>query len=248
MPWAVVTGGSRGIGAAACRALAEEGFDVAFTWHTNDAAACVTAQAIRDAARQSRCDRVDMGSLDEVAAWAGAVAEELRPQVLVVNAAETFRGALESHTPDVVRRILDVNVVALVELARHIAPALAASGAGAMVTIASMNAVRGSSNSVAYSASKAAVLGLTRSLAVELAPRVRVNAVAPGIIETDMNAEPLADPDTVAAVKRSLPLGRAGTPDEVGRLIAWLVGPAASYLTGGMIAADGGGLAVFPVS
>jgi NAD(P)-dependent dehydrogenase (short-subunit alcohol dehydrogenase family) len=247
MPWAVVTGGSRGIGAAACRALAVDGFDVAFTFRTDDAAARRTAQAIESAGREAMFTRVDLGQIDEVSAWSNTVAEELRPQVLVANAAETFRGGLAAHTPEVVRRLFEVNVIALVELVRRLGPALASSAAGAIVTIASMNAVRGSANSLAYSASKAAVLGLTVSLAVELAPHVRVNAVAPGIIETDMNAEPLADPSTVAAVARSLPLGRAGTADEVGRLIAWLAGPAASYITGGMFAADGGGLAAFPV-
>lgn len=247
MPWAVVTGGSRGIGAATCRALAADGFDVAFSWRADEAAATRVSQAVTACGRQAASSRVDLGRGDELAAWSRTVAEELRPRVLVLNAAETFRGPLSAHTPDVVRHILEVNVAGTIELVRHLAPALAAEGAGAIVSVASMNAVRGSADSLVYSASKAALIGLTRSLAVELAPAVRVNAVAPGIIDTDMNAGPLADPRIVSTVQRSLPLARVGTADEVGRLIAWLAGSAASYVTGSVIAADGGGLAAFPV-
>lgn len=247
MSWAVVTGGSRGIGAATCRELAANGFDVAFSWHANEAAAGTVADAIMSVGRQAMPMRLDLGHLEQVAAWGGTLAEELRPEVLVLNAAETFRGSLSEHTSDVVRSILEVNVVANIELVRLLAPALAAGGAGAVVVVASMNALRGSADSLVYSTSKAALIGLTRSLAVELAPAVRVNAVAPGIIDTDMNTAPLADPQIASTVERSLPMARVGSADEVARLIAWLAGPSASYVTGSVIAADGGGLATFPV-
>lgn len=247
MTWAVVTGGSRGIGAATCRALARDGHDVAFSWHSNDVAADATAEAVTRLGRQALAMRVDLGDLGEVAAWGRTLAEEVQPGILVLNAAETFRGSLTDHTPEVVRHVLSINLAATIELVRHLAPVMVAGGQGAIVAVASMNALRGSADSLAYSASKAGLLGLTRALAVELAPSVRVNAVAPGIIDTDMNAGPLSDPHIVSMVQRSLPMARPGTADEVAQLIAWLASPAAGYITGSVVPADGGGLASFPV-
>ncbi|MYS85121.1 SDR family NAD(P)-dependent oxidoreductase [Embleya scabrispora] len=247
MTWAAVTGGSRGIGRAASLALAHAGHDVAFTYRSNASEARVVCDQISGLGRRVRPEQLDLADGLAVTRWAQSTAEQLSPQVLVACAAETFRGDLSAHTPDVVRRLLDVNVVATIEMARAFAPALAASGDGSLITVASMNGLRGSASSVAYSSTKAAVLGLTKALAVELAPAVRVNALVPGIVETAMNAEALADPATASAVARSIPLGRLGTPDEVGAVIAWLAGAGAAYLTGSVLTVDGGALAMFPV-
>lgn len=247
MSWAVVTGGSRGIGAAACLALARAGHDIAFTYRDDSAAAQRVQDQITRTGRRARCSRLDAGDVPAVAEWAAELAAELSPQVVVANAGETFRGHLAEHTTTVVQRLFDVNVVAPIEMARAFAPALGTSGAGALITVSSINGLRGSAASVAYSSTKAAILGMTRALAVELAPAVRVNAVVPGIIDTDMNSGPLGDPDIAATVEKSIPLARPGTPQELGDVIAWLAGPTASYVTGTAIAVDGGGLARFPV-
>jgi len=225
-PLAVVTGGSRGIGAAVVEHLTQDGYEVVFTYVSAHAEAeAVTARTGADGVR------VDLA--DSGAAKAFAAELEARRPGLLVNNAALAEGEAE--------RVWQVCYRTPLLLTRAFAEAGALE---AVVNVGSMNAVRGSGGGLDYTGAKAALVGLTRGLAAELAPAVRVNAVIPGIIDTAMNDRHRGEgfDDLIA---RGVPLGRLGRPDEVADAICWLLG--ASYVTGVELAVDGGALMRFPL-
>jgi 3-oxoacyl-[acyl-carrier protein] reductase len=243
----VVTGGSRGLGAAVVRALAEAGFNIALTYRENRAGAEGVAATVEGAGRRAAVYQVDLADLQAVASLASLIADRHRPAVLVNNAGETLGGDLPSTETAAAQRLLTVNVAAPLVLVRELAPALSShDGTGSIVNVSSISGIAGSSNAV-YASTKAAILGLTRSLAVELAPAVRVNAVIPGVFATDMNRDALADEGIHRAALGAIPLHRIGDPTELATVIAFLAGPGAAYVTGACIAVDGGILATLPL-
>ncbi|MGW7190187.1 SDR family oxidoreductase, partial [Streptomyces sp. NPDC054838] len=234
-PVTVVTGGSRGIGAATCVRLAAEGHDVALGYISDDAAAQATAGLVR--ATGSRCVTVrgDTSTecgverlFDIAGAELGAVTG------LVNNAGVTgpLGRLAEARTEDL-RRVMEVNLLGYLLCCRRAAQDMAASGGGAIVNVSSTAATLGSPGEyVHYAATKAATDALTVGLAKELGPDgIRVNAVAPGIIDTDMHAA-MGDPGRPARAAGTIPLGRPGHPREVAGAIAWLLSPDSSYTTG----------------
>ncbi len=243
LSWAVVTGGSRGLGAATGRALAEAGFDVALTYRENRAGAEDVAASVERVGRQAAVYQVDLADLRAVASVAALIAGRHRPAVLVNNAGETLGGDLASTETVAAKRLLSVNVAAPIVLARELAPTLSShDGTGSIVNVSSISGIAGSSNAV-YASTKAAILGLTRSLAVELAPAVRVNAVIPGVFATDMNRDALADEGIRRAALGAIPLHRIGDPAELATVVVFLAGAGAAYVTGACIRVDGGILA-----
>lgn len=239
----MVTGGSRGLGAATGRALAEVGFDVAITYREDRGGAERAAATVAGAGRQTALYELDLADLTAVASIGSLIASRHRPAVLVNNAGETFRGDISTTKTPAVQRMLNVNVAAPIVLTRELAPALSShEEAGSIVNVSSISGIAGSSNAV-YASTKAAVLGLTRSLAVELAPAVRVNAVIPGVFDTDMNHDALADERVRKAALGAIPLRRIGDPTELASVVAFLAGPGSSYITGACVSVDGGVLA-----
>ncbi|MBT2472743.1 SDR family oxidoreductase [Streptomyces sp. ISL-66] len=242
-PVTVVTGGSRGIGAATCVRLAADGHDLVLGYLHDDAAAEATAERVRAAGARCvtvRADTSEECGVERLFDLAGA--EFATVNGLVNNAGVTGApGRLADVRIEDLRRVVDVNLFGYLLCCRRAARDMAASGGGTIVNVSSAAATLGSPGRyVHYAATKAATDTLTLGLAKELGPHgIRVNAVAPGIIETDMHAA-MGDPDRPALAAAEIPLGRAGQPEEVAAAIAWLMSPDAAYTTGTVLRVSGG--------
>lgn len=230
---AFVTGASRGIGQAIAVRLAKDGFDVVVHYHQDADGAEATANRVRDAGRQALVLQADLGDVD--AAWACAeAAGDGGLDVFVANAGLYDRRGFEDMTGDAWRRTMAVDLDAPALMSQALLPHLTADAR--IVFISSVAAARGSTHGAHYSTAKAGLLGLTRSLALELAPR-RVNAVLPGYIDTDMIDD---TPQRRAERETEVPLGRVGDPQDIAGTVSWLVGPDSAYVTGQAIQVNGG--------
>lgn len=237
----IITGGSRGIGAATARRLAADGHHVAIGYRADADAASRVVQQISDAGGRCIAMRFDTADEDDIEHAFASTAAELGPVTALVNNAGITSplGKLADTRTEDLRRLIDVNVVGALMCARMAARSL--SRGGSIVNVSSAAATLGSPGEyVHYAASKGAVDALTVGLAKELAPAgIRVNGVAPGIIRTDIHALS-GMPDRPDRMTDRIPIGRAGEPGEVAEAIAWLVSPAASYTTGTTIRIAGG--------
>lgn len=235
---ALITGASRGIGRATALRLARDGYEVWIHHRKADEAAPRTLEEVRAAGGSGRLLRADLQREEEVARVAEEVGADRSPlDLLVLNAGEYPRVPLEDLAPGQVRDLFQVHVFAPLELVRRLKAPLARARPGRVVFVSSVLAQQGSARGAHYAAAKAAVLGLSYSLARELAPDVRVNAVAPGSIDTDILA---ADSPARRAERiRTIPLGRLGRPEEVADAIAFL-GSKDGYLTGATLSVNGG--------
>lgn len=240
----VITGGSRGIGRAVVLGAAAQGWSIAFSYAANDAAAAETTAAAR--ASGARCEALKGDARDEahLAALFDLGASLGPVDKCVVNAGVVAQIApLAEMEAERIRTIVDVNVTGALLTAREAArrmPREAGGPGGALVILSSAAARLGSANTfVDYAASKGAMDTLTTGLAGELAPSVRVNAVRPGIIETEIHAD-AGLPDRAAEVGPAMPLARAGTAEETAAAILWLLSDAASYVTGAHLDVAGG--------
>jgi NAD(P)-dependent dehydrogenase (short-subunit alcohol dehydrogenase family) len=241
----IVTGGSRGIGAAICVLAAERGYDVVVNYAGDAQAAEAVAEQVREHGREALAVRGDVSSEDDVRALFDAAAT-LGPLVgLVNNAAITGNtpGRLDEQDVETVRRVLDVNVTGVFlcarEAVRRLSTRYGGSG-GAIVNVSSTAARTGSAGEwVHYAATKAAVNTLTFGLAQEVAREgVRVNAVAPGMIETGLHAA-AGLPDRLDRLAPQIPMGRAGRPEEIAEAVLFLLSPAASYAAGAVLDVGG---------
>ena len=238
---AVVTGASRGIGRACALRLAEDGCDVAVLYAGNDAAAAETVDAVRALGRRARAWKCDVASAEECASVCKEVVAELGAvDVLVNNAGVTRDNLLGRIKDEDFDRVIDVNLKGAFNMVKALYRNwLRNKGTGRIVNVSSVVGLMGNAGQANYAASKAGLIGLTKSVARELAPRgVTCNAVAPGFIETDMTA---ALPDEVrASYDRQIPLGHMGAADDVAHAFRSLAIPSASYFTGEVLRVDGG--------
>jgi glucose 1-dehydrogenase len=245
-PVTVVTGASRGIGAATAVHLAGAGHDVVVGYRTHRDGAEDVVAAARAAGARAVAVRVDVADADDVEALFAAAADELGPVTgLVANAGMTAHiGDLADTPVDVIRRVLDVNLLGVVLCVRRAAQVMSrrrGGPGGAIVMVSSSSATTGGAHDyVHYSAAKAGVDALAVGLARELADDgVRVNAVAPGLVRTDIHAD-AGVPDRLERVTARVPMGRPGEPAEIAPAVAWLLGPEASYCTGAVLRVAGG--------
>jgi 3-oxoacyl-[acyl-carrier protein] reductase len=243
---ALVTGASRGIGRAIARALAEAGYRIALSYRDREREARALTEEIAAGGGEARAFRGDVGVRENADALVRATLEGFgRLDVLVNNAGVHLPGVRLADVPaDAWDRILRVNLSGPFYLILAALPAMRAQGAGHIVNVSSNVTQRFPVASGPYTVSKAGLEALTRILAKEEGARgIRVNAVAPGPIETDMLAESLAvmGPERARAFVDSVPLGRKGRPEEIAAVVRFLVSDAASYLTGQVIYVNGGG-------
>ena len=235
-----VTGGSRGIGAAVVRTLARDAYSVAFTYHRSEEAALALERELREAGLDVWALPCDVSDPAQVRDAAARILREWRHiDVLVNNAGVAWTGLITDMTDAEWRALFGVDVDGVFYCCREALPGMISRGAGSIVNISSIWGEVGASCEAAYSAAKAAVIGLTRALAKEVGPSgVRVNCVAPGVIATEMNAR--LDADAMAALAEETPMGRIGTPEEVAAAVRYLAGEESRFVTGQVLGVNGG--------
>lgn len=237
---ALITGSSRGIGRAEAITLARDGYAVCIN--------CVEredkAQELVDMLRSNGCEtmwyKADVADAAAVKQMVAAIEEKLGAVTLLVNNAGIAKQCLfQDMTEDYWRHIFDVNLNGAFNTIQAVLPHMLHEHSGCIINTSSIWGQHGASCEVAYSATKHAIIGLTRSLAQELAPtNIRVNCVAPGVIDTDMVQ--VLGTETLAALAEDTPAGRLGRPEDIAAVVSFLASDAASFITGQVITSDGG--------
>lgn len=246
-PVLLVTGGSRGIGAAICAMAAKRGYDVAVNYQSNAEAAEKVVAACKAAGAKAVALKGDMADQADIARVFAEAQAGLGPLTHVVNNAGITGPAskLADADPQTIRTCIDVNVTGAILVAREATRALLANGSAqgrAIVNISSIAAGLGSPDEfVWYAASKGAIDSLTLGMAKELAPAsIRVNAVAPGMTETEIHALSSGEPGRVARIAPTIPIKRAARPEEIAEVVLFALSEAASYVVGSILRVGGG--------
>ena len=237
---AMITGGSRGIGAACVRAFAEDGYAVAFLYNNSSDKAYALEQSLRAEGRDVAAYQCDVADAAQVQAVIADILRTYRRIDALVNCAGIAHiGLFTDMTEDEWDRLFAVNVRSAFSVTKAVLPGMISRQTGAVVNVSSMWGEVGASCEVAYSTTKAALIGLTKALAKEVGPSgVRVNCVTPGVIDTDMNAQ-LTEDDRDELADET-PLGRIGAAEEVAQTILFLCGDGASFITGQVLGVSGG--------
>ena len=235
-----ITGASRGIGAQTARVFAANGYAVALNYYRSEREAMALTEEIRQAGGVALPIQADVSNEKEVKAAAATVREQLGvPDVIIHNAGIAQQVLFADMTADEWHRMMGVHLDGAFYTFREWIPEMVNRHSGVLLTVSSVWGEVGASCEAAYSAAKAGLIGLTRSLAKELGPAgIRVNGVAPGVIDTEMCA-PLGK-ETLRSLAEEMPLGRLGTPEDVANVLYFLASDSAAFITGQVMRIDGG--------
>ena len=240
MKYALITGGSRGIGAAAARLFARRGWGVAVGYRQSRQRAEALAGELARLGVPALAIRADVADAGQTRRMVDDALEKFgQLDILVCSAGISHVGLISQISGDEWRRLFAVNVDGVHHCCQAVLPHMLERKSGSIVTVSSMWGQVGASCEAAYSATKGAVIAYTKALAKELGPsNIRVNCVAPGVIDTEMNAH--LTPGDLTALADETPLGRVGTPEEAAAAIAFLAGDESSFLTGQVVCPNGG--------
>jgi len=237
---AVVTGSSGGIGRAVARSLAEMGMNLVLHYNRNQQAADELGSELAKTGVETRIFKADLGDFHEAEALIAFAAKEFgRIDCLINNAGITRDGLIMAMSEEDFDRVIDINLKSCFNCTRHASRLMLKKRTGSIVNISSVIGITGNAGQANYAASKAGIIGLTKSCAREFARRgVRVNAVAPGYIETDMTHD--LNDKVKEEILHKIALGRIGSPGDVAGVVSFLCSPQASYMTGQVLVVDGG--------
>ena len=237
---AIVTGASRGIGKAIAQQFIAQGAKVAFTYRSSAEAAAALEQELSAGGGTVKGFQSDAASMTDAERLVGEVVDAFGTVDIVINnAGITDDTLLMRMTEEQWDRVISVNLKSCFNLTKAVMRTMLKARAGSIVNISSVVGVQGNAGQANYAASKAGILGFTKSVALELGSRnIRCNAIAPGFIETEMTAK--LDEDTVQGWRDAIPLKRGGTPEDVANLCVFLASDMSSYITGQTLNVDGG--------
>ena len=237
---ALITGASRGIGRAAAELLAERGYRLMLNYFRSEGSVLELKQKLTAAGADAEIFQADVGDSRQAEAMAEACCKRFgRVDVLINNAGNADVGLLTEVTDERWDRLWRVNVGGVFYTCRAVLPGMIREKRGKIINLSSIWGIAGASCEAAYSATKAAVIGLTKALAKEVGPSgIQVNCIAPGAVETDMNAA--LDEAALRSLREETPLGRLGTPREIAAAIAFLASEESDFITGQVLSPNGG--------
>lgn len=232
---AIVTGGTRGIGLSITRALRDEGYEVAATYHGNEEAAqkCATETG-------AKTYKFDVCDYDACVKGVQQIEADMGPAaVLVNNAGITKDGTLHKMSPESWHAVIETNLTSCFNMSRAVINSMRDQQFGRIINISSINGQKGQFGQTNYSAAKAGIIGFTKALALESAAKgITVNAICPGYIETDMTKQ--MRPEVLDTIVKQIPVSRMGKPEEIAGLVVFLSSDKAAFMTGATFTANGG--------
>jgi 3-oxoacyl-[acyl-carrier protein] reductase len=237
---ALVTGASRGIGRSIALALAKQGAEVIVNYVSNKEKAEAVVDEIKKLGGTASAVKFDVSNVTETQEAISALLKEKKSIGILVNNAGIVRdGLMMRYSSEDWDAVLATNLRGAFTVSQALVRSMMKDRKGSIIHLSSIVGIMGNPGQAAYCAAKAGVIGLTKSMAKELAARnIRVNAVAPGFIDTDMTHE--LTPDQKEQMLKAIPLGRTGTPEEIAQAVVYLASPASSYVTGQVLVVDGG--------